>query len=153
VQLVYLSKDDIRRDEERDPLLSSAALLIEEGVMTAADVRREYEAIEASLLRQVELAIRRPKLKDAAEVMASIVPPKREGVERPVPAAEARAALFADDAAQMESRSTWRACSRGQWRTCCCNIPTPSSAARTWGRRAASITARPSCISVSVRRA
>lgn len=102
VQLVYLSKDDIRRDEERDPLLSSAALLIEEGVMTAADVRREYEAIEASLLRQVELAIRRPKLKDAAEVMASIVPPKREGVERPVPAAEARAALFADDAAQME---------------------------------------------------
>jgi 2-oxoisovalerate dehydrogenase E1 component len=29
VQLVYLSKDDIRRDEERDPLLSSAALLIE----------------------------------------------------------------------------------------------------------------------------
>jgi 2-oxoisovalerate dehydrogenase E1 component len=81
--------------------------------MTAADVRREYEAIEASLLRQVELAIRRPKLKDAAEVMASIVPPKREGVERPVPAAEARAALFADDAAQMESRSTWRACSRG----------------------------------------
>lgn len=102
VQLVYLSKDDIRRDEERDPLLSSAALLIEEGVMTAADVRREYDAIEASLLRQVELAIRRPKLKDAAEVMASIVPPKREGVERPVPAAEARAALFADDAAQME---------------------------------------------------
>ncbi|QCI95142.1 alpha-ketoacid dehydrogenase subunit alpha/beta [Novosphingobium sp. EMRT-2] len=102
VQLVYLSKDDIRRDEERDPLLSSAALLIEEGVMTAADVRREYDAIEASLLRQVELAIRRPKLKDAAEVMASIVPPKREGGEHPVPAAEARAALFADDAAQME---------------------------------------------------
>ena len=102
VQLVYLSKDDIRRDEERDPLLSSAALLIEEGVMTAADVRREYEAIEASLLRQVELAIRRPKLKDAAAVMASIVPPKREGVARPVPTAEARAALFADDAAQME---------------------------------------------------
>ena len=93
VQQVYLSKDEIAADNARDPLLASAALLIEEGVMTAADVRREYDAIEAQLLRQVELAILRPKLPDAAAVMASIVPPKREGASRPLASAEARAAL------------------------------------------------------------
>jgi len=102
VQLVYLSKDQIRQDNERDPLLASAALLVEEGVMTAAEVRAEYDAIEAALLRQVELAIARPKLADARAVMASIVPPRREGVARPLAPADARAALFADDATAMD---------------------------------------------------
>lgn len=102
IQLAYLPKSRIEADEARDPLLASAALLIEEGVMTAADVRAEYESIEASLMAQVELAIARPKLPDAAAVMASIVPPRREGAERPVPDAPARAALFADDADAMQ---------------------------------------------------
>jgi 2-oxoisovalerate dehydrogenase E1 component len=102
VQGTYLSKEAIRADEARDPLLASAALLIEEGVMSAADIRAEYDAIEASLGRQVELAIARHKLRDAAAVMASIVPPVREGVAMPLAGAEARAALFADDAAQMD---------------------------------------------------
>ncbi len=102
VQLVYLSKDQIAADNARDPLIASAALLIEEGVMTAADVRAEYEDIEAALLRQVELAIKRPKLADAAAVMASIVPPKSAAAPRPLAPAEARAALFADEAAAMD---------------------------------------------------
>ncbi|MDF8335130.1 thiamine pyrophosphate-dependent enzyme [Novosphingobium cyanobacteriorum] len=102
IQLAYLPKARIEADEARDPLLASAALLIEEGVMTAADVRAQYDAIEAGLMAQVELAIARPKLPDAAAVMASIVPPRREGAERPVPDAPARAALFADDADAMQ---------------------------------------------------
>ena len=102
VQLAYRTKDEIRAEEERDPLLASAALLIEEGVMSAAEVRAVYDEIEATLERQVELAIRRPKLPDAAAVMASIVPPKREGVERPLASAQDRATLFADDAAALD---------------------------------------------------
>lgn len=102
VQQVYMSKADIAADNARDPLLASAALLIEEGVMTAAEVREAYDAIEAQLARQVLLAIARPKLPDAASVMASIVPPKGEGVERPLASAEARAALFADEATAID---------------------------------------------------
>ncbi|MFY7838528.1 MAG: dehydrogenase E1 component subunit alpha/beta [Novosphingobium sp.] len=101
VQLAYRSKDEVRAEEERDPLLASAALLIEEGVMSAAQVRGLYDEIEATLERQVELAIRRPKLPDAAAVMASIVPQKRAGVGRPLAAEADRAALFADDAEAM----------------------------------------------------
>lgn len=102
VQLAYRSKEEIRAEEERDPLLASAALLIEEGVMSAAQVRGVYDEIEATLERQVELAIKRPKLPDAAAVMASIVPPRREGAARPQASAHERAALFADDAAAMD---------------------------------------------------
>ncbi|MGV3513146.1 MAG: dehydrogenase E1 component subunit alpha/beta [Novosphingobium sp.] len=102
VQLAYRTKEEVRAEEERDPLLASAALLIEEGVMSAAEVRGVYDEIEATLERQVELAIRRPKLANAAAVMASIVPPRREGVGRPLASAKDRAALFADDAAAMD---------------------------------------------------
>lgn len=102
VQLAYRSKEEIRAEEERDPLLASAALLIEEGVMSAAQVRGVYDEIEATLERQVELAIKRPKLPDAAAVMASIVPPRREGAARPQASAQERAALFADDAPAMD---------------------------------------------------
>ncbi|MDE2564011.1 MAG: MFS transporter [Sphingomonadales bacterium] len=102
VQGTYLGKEHIAADEARDPLLASAALLIEEGVMSAAEVRDFYEETGATLARQAELAIERPKLKDAAEVMASIVPPKSDAPPRPLAAAKARAPLFADDAAQMD---------------------------------------------------
>lgn len=102
VQGTYLGKDEIAADEARDPLLASAALLIEEGVMSAAEVRDFYEETGATLARQAELAIKRPKLKDAAEVMASIVPPRSDAPPRPLAPAKAREALFADDAAQMD---------------------------------------------------
>lgn len=90
VQLAYRSKDEVRAEEERDPLLASAALLIEEGVMSAAEVRGEYDAIEAALEQQVELAIARPKLRDAHEVMASIVPPGRAFSDTPTLASSRR---------------------------------------------------------------
>lgn len=102
VQLSYRSKEEVRAEEERDPLLASAALLIEEGVMSAVEVLGVYDEIEAALGRQVELAIARPKLPDAAAVMASIVPPRREGAGRPLASAQDRAAMFADDAAAMD---------------------------------------------------
>lgn len=102
VQGTYLSKGEIAADEARDPLLASAALLIEEGVMSAAEVRDFYEETGATLARQAELAILRPKLPDAAAVMESIVPPRSEAPSRPLAPAAARTALFADDAAQMD---------------------------------------------------
>jgi 2-oxoisovalerate dehydrogenase E1 component len=101
-QAVYLSKAEIAADEARDPLLASAALLIEDGVMSAAELREAYESIGDTLARQAELAILRPKLETAAEVMASIVPPKRTVPAVAVPSPEVRTALFADDAAQID---------------------------------------------------
>ena len=52
--------------------------------MTAAEIRASYDEVERTLTRQAELAIARPRLNGAAEVMASIVPPSRAPAHRPL---------------------------------------------------------------------
>ncbi|MCA1661145.1 MAG: MFS transporter [Novosphingobium sp.] len=96
MQSAYMTKAEIENDEARDPLLATAALLVEEGVMRASDIREMVHEIEATLARQAELAIQRPKLPDAKAVMASIVPPPRAPTVR-TPSPAERAALFASD--------------------------------------------------------
>ncbi len=102
LQSTYLSKAQIEQDEERDPLLFSAALLAEQGILTNSQILEIYQESEAVLARIGEQAIRRPKLTTSQEVMASIVPPpcKADGANSPAP--EERAGLFARDLAMMD---------------------------------------------------
>jgi 2-oxoisovalerate dehydrogenase E1 component len=102
VQTAYMEKARIEEDEERDPLLYSAALLVEEGILTGSQILELYEETEARLDRIAAEAIARPKLSTAAEVMASIVPPKAPRMAANTPDPEARKALFARDAGMME---------------------------------------------------
>jgi 2-oxoisovalerate dehydrogenase E1 component len=97
LQASYLTKAQIEQDEERDPLLYSAALLIEQGAVSAREILDIYNETEATLARIGEQAITRPKLTSSQEVMASIVPPKRGQVAANMPAPEQREALFARD--------------------------------------------------------
>jgi 2-oxoisovalerate dehydrogenase E1 component len=102
VQGTYLTKAQIEADEERDPLVYSAALLVEQGLLSESQILDIYNGTEATLTRIAEQAIKRPKLTTSAEVMASIVPPKRVPpfANRPTP--EERTALFARDAAMID---------------------------------------------------
>jgi 2-oxoisovalerate dehydrogenase E1 component len=102
MQATYLSKSQIEADEERDPLVYSAALLAEQGVLSAAEMLDIYNETEAILARIGEQAITRPKLTTSAAVMASIVPPKRSAVPANTPSPEDRKALFARDSAMMD---------------------------------------------------
>ncbi|HKY90279.1 MAG TPA: thiamine pyrophosphate-dependent enzyme [Nevskiaceae bacterium] len=76
-QEAYLSAEKIEAMEARDPLLFSAAILIEAGVLGADQIIARYEAIGEEVRRAAPKAIERPKLRTAADVMASIVPPRR----------------------------------------------------------------------------
>lgn len=102
VQATYLSKSQIEDDEERDPLVYSAALMIEQGWLSNADILDVYCATEARLDRLAEQAIARPKLTTSREVMASIVPPACPGPLANTPPPERREALFARDKAMMD---------------------------------------------------
>lgn len=97
VQTSYLTKQQIAQCEDSDPLLHSAALLVEQDILKPADALDIYNDIEATLARVAEEAIRRPKLTTPEAVMASIVPPKRAPVRVNMPAPEQREALFARD--------------------------------------------------------
>src|SRR3954468_4001786 len=49
VQATYLSKAQIEQDEERDPLVYSAALLVEQDVLSGAEILDIYNETEATL--------------------------------------------------------------------------------------------------------
>ena len=102
VQATYLTKSQIEEDEERDPLVYSAALLVEEGVASGRELLDIYEETEARLVRVAEQAITRPRLTTSKAVMASIVPPARAPARANRPAPEQREAMFARDRGMME---------------------------------------------------
>jgi 2-oxoisovalerate dehydrogenase E1 component len=102
LQASYLTKAQIEEDEERDPLLFSAALLVEQEIMSPAQILDVYNETEATLARIAEQAITRPKLTRSRDVMASIVPPKRARAGANTPTPEERQALFTRDSGLME---------------------------------------------------
>ena len=102
MQATYLSKAQIEADEERDPLVYSAAIMAEQGLLSTAEMIEIYEETEKRLARIAEQAITRPKLTTSAAVMASIVPPRREAAKANTPSPQDRQKLFARDAGMMD---------------------------------------------------
>ncbi|HEX8534788.1 MAG TPA: thiamine pyrophosphate-dependent enzyme [Allosphingosinicella sp.] len=102
VQSTYLTKAQIEEDEERDPLLYSAALMVEQGIASPDDILDIYNEAEETLTRIAEQAIARPKLTTSEQVMASLVPPKREALRLNTPTPEQREAMFARDRNMMD---------------------------------------------------
>ncbi|WFM72413.1 thiamine pyrophosphate-dependent enzyme [Halomonas sp. CKK8] len=82
-QQAYLSAARIEADEARDPLLVSAGLLRRHGVLSVEEIAQRYWEIGERVAREAEAVIRRPRLENAAQVMASIVPPLRPGRQAP----------------------------------------------------------------------
>jgi 2-oxoisovalerate dehydrogenase E1 component len=101
-QHVYLPVKDIEATEANDPLLYSARLLIDNGVLNAEQVLDIYNDTAERVARVAEEAIKRPKMKTAADVMASIIPPKKQ-VALPEPTKEAREKIFGDDFASLKT--------------------------------------------------
>lgn len=78
VQAAYMTKADIEADEAKDPLLYTAARLVAEGVFDENGVVEVYERVADRIARAAEQAIRRPRLKKADQVMASLIPAPRK---------------------------------------------------------------------------
>lgn len=78
MQQTYLSKDIFEAWEAEDPLMHSARLLRDAGVLTAEEIKAIYLDAEAQCTRVAEQVVTRPRLKTAEDVMASIIPPARD---------------------------------------------------------------------------
>ena len=77
-EFVYRHLEDIEATEFQDPLLHSARMLLSSGLMTKESLVDMYHAIERNVVDAAKRAIQQPKLEDAEQVMASIVPPNSE---------------------------------------------------------------------------
>lgn len=97
VESSYLSLKDIEIIEAQDPLLHSARLLIDNGILTPQQVCELYLGVEQRIARVAEQAIVRPKLRTRNDVMAPLIPPQLSKPLPPLPDAAARDALFAKD--------------------------------------------------------
>ncbi|SHK80612.1 branched-chain alpha-keto acid dehydrogenase E1 component [Roseovarius marisflavi] len=94
VEAAYRPMAEIEAGEAHDPLLYTAARLIAEGCATKTDILELYQSVFDETSSKGQEAIKRPKLSSAADVMASIIPPKRELARVNGPDPEARAASF-----------------------------------------------------------
>ncbi len=101
VQTAYMTKQEIERDEANDPLLQSARIMIDEGVLDTGAILELYNGIGEQAEAVAAQVAQRPKLATAAQVMASIVPAPRTNRPTNGPSAETRAAAFGSDSAQM----------------------------------------------------
>jgi 2-oxoisovalerate dehydrogenase E1 component len=102
VQTAYLTSAEVEANEANDPLLHSAATLVREGVLDADQVLDIYQSVDADVTAMAEKVITRPKLKTSADVMASLVPPKRNNAPTNGPSADQREATFDSDMRMMK---------------------------------------------------
>ncbi|MEQ9696045.1 thiamine pyrophosphate-dependent enzyme [Shimia sp. SDUM112013] len=103
LQQAYLPKDVFEGWEADDPLLHSARLLIEAGVMDADEVLDTYQEIEDQCTRVAAEVVTRPRLETAEQVMASLIPPGRACAPTNGPTPETRAQAFGSDLKQIET--------------------------------------------------
>lgn len=94
LQTAYRNKAEIDAEEADDPLLHSARILTEHAGLTTDDVVAIYCDVDQQVQDAVEDAVARPKLRNADEVMASIVPPTRSWAPTVPPSPEQRRATF-----------------------------------------------------------
>jgi len=99
----YLPRAEVEADEANDPLLHSARLLIEAGVVAPRDVLDIYNAALAEVAAKAAEVVTRPHLKTASDVMESLIPPKRSCAQRNGPSEAARAEVFGSDMGQMDA--------------------------------------------------
>ncbi|QUD86157.1 dehydrogenase E1 component subunit alpha/beta [Phenylobacterium montanum] len=103
VPTTYLSRDEVEAEEANDPLLHSVRLLDQAGALSPDEALAIYEETCARTKRVAADAVTRPKLKTAAEVMASLIPPRRECRPTNGPSDEARATAFGADLKAMDA--------------------------------------------------
>ncbi|KIC18107.1 dehydrogenase E1 component subunit alpha/beta [Leisingera sp. ANG-DT] len=102
VPTTYMAKAEVEADEANDPLLHSVRLLDEAGALRPEDALKIYQDTCARVERIRAEAVTRPHLRTANDVVASLIPPKRECAPTNGPSAEARAAAFGSDMRAME---------------------------------------------------
>ncbi|MBA2953703.1 MFS transporter [Nocardioides sp. MAH-18] len=86
VELGYRTATEIARDHARDPLLATAAHLVETGVATPEDVLDRYERIRAMVMHEAKSVIGERRLENRGEVVRPLAQPS------PVAVAPRRAA-------------------------------------------------------------
>lgn len=97
----YMAREEVEAEEANDPLLHSVRLLHKAGALSPQEALRIYTETQDRVTRVADRAVTRPRLKSAADVMASLIPPPRRCRPDNGPGADTRAAAFGPELAAM----------------------------------------------------
>lgn len=97
----YLPRDEVEAEEAQDPLLHMVRGLDQLGALTPDGALEIYTDTNDRVARIAAEAVTRPRLKTAADVMASLIPPRRACKPTNGPSPETRAQVFGSDLKQM----------------------------------------------------
>ncbi|MFI7632563.1 thiamine pyrophosphate-dependent enzyme [Nonomuraea sp. NPDC049400] len=92
VEQAYRTQREIRADLERDPLVRTAALLVQAGLSTPEELLSAYESQREHVLRIALETTRSPRLGSAKEIMEPLAPRKPELIAKISPMAATTAA-------------------------------------------------------------
>jgi 2-oxoisovalerate dehydrogenase E1 component len=109
VESAYRRPDVIAAELGRDPLVGTAKLLVDSGVLTADEVLERYEAKRSRVLSLAREVAELPQLQTAAAVMAPLAPSTPPAVEQVATTAaspERRASMFGSTLPEREDRQT-----------------------------------------------
>ena len=98
----YLPKAEVEADEAHDPLLYAARGLIAGGAATAQQVLDIYRGTLENVAEAAREMADIPRLANAGEVMASLIPPSRVNAPSNGPTDAERKAVFGSDASQLD---------------------------------------------------
>lgn len=96
-ELSYHMLEQIEDAERQDPLLHTAAILLGHNILDAKEICALYGQVEQRVSRIAEMAIQRPKLQSAQEIMSSIAPLRDEFPSVPLASESIRRSLFDKD--------------------------------------------------------
>ena len=102
VAMAYLPKAEVEAEEAQDPLLHMARQLGEAGIIEPAEALAIYRQTAARVARISAEVVTRPRLENARQVMASLIPPRRECTPAQGADPERRAATFGPDMKAMD---------------------------------------------------
>jgi len=100
-EVSYRALEQVEAEEQQDPLLHSARILLEHQILTTDEICQLNSQIAQRISRIAEQAIQRPKLQAAAEVMTSVIPPLRDVPPIPETEPHARDAMLGKDLRQL----------------------------------------------------
>lgn len=93
----YLPREEVEAEEANDPLLHSVRLLAQSGALEPVEALAIYNETRSMVRDLSAEVIKRPRLRTAADVMQSLIPPARACKPTNGPSAEGRRRAFGSD--------------------------------------------------------
>ena len=80
LELGYRTQTEILRDYDRDPLLATARLLVDHGILGVEDIRQRYESMRERVMAEARKVCSAERLTSASRVMAPLTRTRPEAV-------------------------------------------------------------------------